>query len=223
MEKQKLLWIILSVTLLVLVVLASGLYLLKPTASVASTVSDNSSTGLQNIGFDSYEYIRGNSEPPGLEPSEKEGPKEIAIVVGEKKDTSEKETRKKTINSVTTDKTSAYKKPAVKKSVTKSSVVAKNKRGSKKTTAKKAPKTVKEYWIQAASYSSLSKAEWLRDELRRKGIASRIRTKVINGKTFYRVRIGPYVNKREAETFLSHLKAMKGLGNSYISVVYTKR
>ena len=41
----------------------------------------------------------------------------------------------------------------------------------------------------------------------------------LRNETFYRVRIGPYSNKGEAEKFLSIVKQVQGLESSYISMV----
>lgn len=92
-------------------------------------------------------------------------------------------------------------------------------------TAEAAPKTVRvrEYWIQAGSYTSKTRAENVKQELTGQGIASRITTKEVESDTFYRVRIGPYANKAEAEKFLGWLKSVQGFESSYVSQVYTTR
>lgn len=92
-------------------------------------------------------------------------------------------------------------------------------------TAEPAPKTVRvrEYWIQAGSYTSKTRAENVKEDLAGQGIASRITTKEVDSDTFYRVRIGPYANQREAEKFLGWLKGVQGFESSYVSQVYTTR
>ncbi len=225
MEKEKILWIILSVTLLVVIVLASGIYFLKPTQSKVAGVVTNGATGLQDTGFDTYEYVRGEKEPPGLEPAKEKKPQELTIVVGEK----DNSTNRESANSLEKIKKSRAVTVPVKKTPlstsSRSRVVEQSKKtkGEKRNVKHPVSRVVKEYWIQAASYSSLAKAETLRDSLSLKGVASRILTKVINGKTYYRVRIGPYKSKAEAQTFLTQIKKLKGLGNSYVSVVYSRR
>jgi cell division septation protein DedD len=88
-----------------------------------------------------------------------------------------------------------------------------------------APKTVRirEYWIQAGSYTSKTRAENVKEELAGQGIASRITTKQVDSDTFFRVRIGPYANQAEAEKFLGWLKGVRGFESSYVSQVYTTR
>ena len=79
-----------------------------------------------------------------------------------------------------------------------------------KTTAKasSSAKTVSapKYWIQAGSYSSKKNAEEARNALSAEKIASEIFTYTdANGTLFYRVRIGPYTTKSEAEYWQSRV------------------
>jgi cell division septation protein DedD len=85
------------------------------------------------------------------------------------------------------------------------------------------PVLVNEYWIQVASVSSISRAEEVRDQLQAKGIPAVITSKVLETDTYYRVRIGPYTNKAEAEKFLDWIKKLEGFGESYISLVPVMR
>jgi cell division protein FtsN len=83
--------------------------------------------------------------------------------------------------------------------------------------------TVTEYWIQAGSYTSSSRAQEVADALEDQGLICKITTRTLSGTTYYRVRIGPYMSKGEAEKFLEWVKAVKGFESSYISMVYAKR
>ena len=82
---------------------------------------------------------------------------------------------------------------------------------------------VTEYWIQAGSYTSPSRAQEVAVVMEERGLVSKISTRTLSGKTYYRVRIGPYMSKGEAEKFLEWVKAVKGFESSYISMVYAKR
>lgn len=82
-----------------------------------------------------------------------------------------------------------------------------------KTPAKAAPpakKLVDEYWIQAASFSSRGKADDMKEGLALKGMAALITVKDISGKSFYRVRIGPYSSQAEADGWLAKIKKLPG-------------
>ena len=78
-----------------------------------------------------------------------------------------------------------------------------------KTTTTAATKTeapTPKYWIQAGSYSSKKNAEEARSALSAEKIASEIFTYTdANGNLFYRVRIGPYTTKSEAEYWQSRV------------------
>jgi|GEM_PF-1301062 len=64
------------------------------------------------------------------------------------------------------------------------------------------------FWIQAASFSNRAKAEDLKDRLAGSGISALIASRDISGKVWYRVRIGPYSTKKEAEGWLSRIRKM---------------
>lgn len=91
--------------------------------------------------------------------------------------------------------------------------------------AAKPPKKVRvdEYWIQAASFSSRGRADELKDALAAKGIASLISVKDIDGKSWYRVRIGPYSAKTEADGWLAKLKELPGCSEAYVSKMVVER
>jgi cell division protein FtsN len=85
-------------------------------------------------------------------------------------------------------------------------------------TAAPAPKGP-EYWIQTGSYRSQTRAEELATMLEGKGLAGRVFSYASGADTYYRVRVGPYGNKGEAEKFLATVRRIQGLESSYISMV----
>ncbi len=85
------------------------------------------------------------------------------------------------------------------------------------------PKTYTDYWVQTGAYSTKMRAENAQEQLKAKGITSVVDVKVINGKTYYRVRIGPYTTQKEAQYWLSLIKNIDGFAESYVSSVQTKR
>jgi DedD protein len=52
--------------------------------------------------------------------------------------------------------------------------------------------------------------------LKEKGLAGQIVVREVEGTRFYRLRIGPYENKAEAEKFLNWVKEIKGFEESMI-------
>ena len=96
-------------------------------------------------------------------------------------------------------KTTSTTKASSTKTTAKVSSTAKNASTKTETLAPK-------YWIQAGSYSSKKNAEEARSALSVEKIASEIFTYTdANGNLFYRVRIGPYTTKSEAEYWQSRV------------------
>jgi cell division protein FtsN len=82
---------------------------------------------------------------------------------------------------------------------------------------------VTEYWIQAGSFSSASRADEISRRLEERGLAAHTTTRDLNGKTHFRVRVGPYTSRAEAEKFLGWIRELKGFESSYISMVASRR
>ncbi len=85
--------------------------------------------------------------------------------------------------------------------------------------AAKAPTTVKvsEYWIQAAAFTSRSRADDLQRELASKGLSTLITVKDLDGISWYRVRIGPYQSESEAKGWLKQILPISGCSEAYVS------
>lgn len=74
-----------------------------------------------------------------------------------------------------------------------------------------APKpSADQYWIQVASFTKRGNADDLKESLSKKGMAASIMVKDIDGKSWYRVRIGPYATKAEAEGWLAKIRGIAG-------------
>jgi DedD protein len=83
------------------------------------------------------------------------------------------------------------------------------------------PKTVKTYdsskfWIQTGAFSTITYAEGAKDYLEARGIKSIIEDPIINGKTWYRVRVGPYTTRDEANYWLALVKSIDGFAASQV-------
>lgn len=81
----------------------------------------------------------------------------------------------------------------------------------------KRPAAADQFWIQAASFTERGKADVLRENLSAKGIAALIAVKDINGKSWYRVRIGPYSSAKEASGWLVKVKLIHGCDEAYVT------
>ena len=91
-----------------------------------------------------------------------------------------------------------------------------------KETAKPAAKpaadkpTYNNYWVQTGAFSTKIRAEGAKDSLASKGITSIIDNRDIDGKTWYRVRVGPYMSETEANYWLALVKSIDGFADSQV-------
>lgn len=77
------------------------------------------------------------------------------------------------------------------------------------------------YWVQAISSPNRDTVEQAQRTLREHQLGSRILTKVINDRTYYRLRIGPFSVRAEAEKFLGWVQAIDDFADAMIFVDYT--
>lgn len=76
------------------------------------------------------------------------------------------------------------------------------------------------FYIQAGSFSTLANAERAQQMLADKEIRSIIETRNIGGKTWYRVLVGAYASKDEANRFKPTVQAVKGFEEAMIREYY---
>jgi DedD protein len=72
------------------------------------------------------------------------------------------------------------------------------------------------WWVQTSSYSKKAYADRAKEFLASKGITSVVMNGNVGGKTFYRVRVGPYTSQSEADYWLSLIKTIEGMENSLV-------
>jgi len=72
------------------------------------------------------------------------------------------------------------------------------------------------YWIQTGAFTTMKYAQGAKDYLASRGITSIIEDPVINGKTWYRVRVGPYTTRDEANYWLALVKSIDGFAASQV-------
>ncbi len=223
MEQKKILWIIISVAVFLCIVLAAGLLWLYPSKDVQTAAKvKTSAPGKADINFDPVEWVRDSRAYPGIT-SEKKTKKDnsnFTIVYGE----TDGKTGGKQISPAPVLPVSKA-KPSVRESVpvpeTRKQVVPAVKAVAKpvKEVVKQENITVREYWIQAGSFKRRTSAERAKALLAKEGFTSRITIKTMKGIDYYRVRIGPYAKKAEAEKFLEWVKKINMFKTSYISQV----
>lgn len=86
------------------------------------------------------------------------------------------------------------------------------------TTNKTSKKLTDQFWVQAASFTDKNRADAAREKLDTNKIQSEIFTYTdSNGKMYYRVRVGPYVTKSEAEYWQKRIAQVEGFTGSYVT------
>jgi cell division protein FtsN len=249
MEQKKILWILFSVTLFFLVVVGAGFIWFYPGAEEPqrqTAETELTEETAETEDFDPIEWVRSSEDYPGLREEEKKGDEEESFVVvygeedgeldegvpkvaeegrqapaeeraeqpaaGAAKQAAEKERKE----------AEAEKARTVRKEKQEQQPAAAEREEKRYEGTKKTIRTV-EYWIQAGSYTSKTRAEQVRGELAEKGFTSRITVKEVEGTRYYRVRIGPYREKAEADKFLRWVREIDKFEKSYISRVYRKK
>ena len=79
-----------------------------------------------------------------------------------------------------------------------------------------AAKATNDYWVQTGAFSAMIRAEDAKETLASKGITSIIENRIVNGKTWYRVRLGPYTSEKEANYWLALVKTIDGFAESQV-------
>ena len=79
------------------------------------------------------------------------------------------------------------------------------------------------YWVQTGAFSTKIRAEGAKESLASKGIASIIDNRDIDGKTWYRVRVGPYMSETEANYWLALVKSIDGFSESQVRLTQVLR
>ncbi|GMO27308.1 MAG: hypothetical protein Pg6A_14820 [Termitinemataceae bacterium] len=73
-----------------------------------------------------------------------------------------------------------------------------------------------DYWVQTGSFTTKSRADEASGFLALKGITSIVQDTNVQGKVFYRVRVGPYTTQNEANYWLALVKTIDGMENSLV-------
>jgi DedD protein len=234
MEQKKVLWTVVSVVVFLVVVVAVGLvvfYPKKDTAKPAVAVTGAPSQNPNQIDPEAWvrqpETVPGFQAPPagGTTAPGAAAPGSVTVTYGQQPETAQPAV-KDTGSTVTVDVAPAEKPAAVKPAPIARKPETPKPQGQKIQSAKKPapvsasvakPVAKGQFWIQAGSFKSKAKAEQAKTLLGEKGLSSLITTKAIGGIDYYRVRIGPYVSKTEADSWLEKVKTVEGLDKSFVS------
>ena len=230
MENQKLLWIVFSITLFLLVVVVVGfIWFLpsdeqSPAEAIAGAGVVTETTARMH---DPIEWIRETESVPGMTDAEGPGANDdVVIVIGESESDPESTTGTIGIAEAATqgDEVSTIRvaEPTPRATTSAPASVAQSRAPA---SVPAAPRTVRvtQYWIQAGSFQNRMRAEETQEALADKGFTTRVTSRDVSGQTYFRVRLGPFEAKAEAEKFLNWIKEIDSFGGSYISEVYANR
>jgi cell division protein FtsN len=213
MERQKIFWVVLSVSVFVVIVLVVGVFLLRQRPPSAVALGPGTVNPVAGPGTQIYEYQR---EAPVAQP---EGTTEtMRFYIGEGQDSQAQPNASATEQPTGVTATQLPQPQGAPASGSKAPPTKPVAQAAAPAQSKPSPRAI-DYWIQTGSYKSQGRAEELATQLGGKGLAGRVFTSTSKGQTLYRVRIGPYGNKSEAEKFLALVKQIQGLEASYISQV----
>jgi DedD protein len=106
--------------------------------------------------------------------------------------------------------------PAAKPTATAKPAPSKSNAPVAKPSAPAKTKKTNDYWVQTGAFIAKVRAEDSKELLASKGITSIIENSEVNGKTWYRVRVGPYTSENEANYWLALVKTIDGFGNSQV-------
>jgi DedD protein len=242
MERQKIFWVVLSVSVFMVIVLVVGVFLLRQNAGTGGA------TSASGAGTQVYEYQRPAQPETTGQADGGSGTETMHFYIGEGDQGGIDEAANGTTgtapgatgtsptgltgaqDSGTTALTGSTGAAATGASTAANAAAtgATARTGGTATTArapasKPATTKVTEYWIQTGSYQSQSKAEDLVSRLGDKGLNGRVFSFSLQGATWFRVRVGPYTSKGEANKFLAEVKKLQGLETSFIAQVAATR
>lgn len=219
LDQSSILWILLSALSVIAIVVAAGIFFFLPSADNGSSRPRLSSMSSENTGrdFDHIEYVRNADGYPEM--VETETPEE-EYSVGTSSDETPEESDSMAAPAVSAEETES--------SDEQSNVIEITPKAEKVEESAEIPVTptvrkqetmkvsVTVYWIQVGSYNDLIKAEEVRNTLLTQDISSEIQTREVDGITYYRVRLGAFKSKGEADRFLVEIKKMKNFEESYV-------
>jgi cell division protein FtsN len=220
MEKQKIFWVVLSVSVFVVVVLVVGVVLLRQKPAGVIAAAPGTVSPLTDSGTQIYEYQREPQHPGGQKPGETQT-MHFYIGEGQGAPAAGQETQPGAAAPAAIQAPAAVEKSPAAAAQNAPAAAAPQKAAAAKPARQKPAQKSIDYWIQTGSYKSQGKAEELATLLGGKGLSGRVFSYASKGETYYRVRIGPYGNRDEAGKFLSIVKQIQGLESSYISQART--
>jgi len=245
MEKKKLLLVAISVGIFLVIAIGAAIVFtpkrtIIPSGAVSSHPAPGGQTGItvpspstttpldtqeitqdntaQSVPVDAVDLVRNSADVPGLKPapegSTRQGGDYYVTGTGQKDGT-------QTVISVPRPSSAAVPDTPPAKSVSTPRPVAAA--VSKPAEPQVQTKVYDDYWVQTGAFSTIVKAEGVKESLASKGITSIIENREVEGKTLFRVRVGPYTSQNEANYWLSLIKTIGGFEESQVRQTRSRR
>jgi len=227
-EQKKLLLVAVSTGVFLLVTITVAIILLTPkiqpqetafysagslygTMKSAETINDTPLQPVINNSQETKIYIDGNPEPISID---KNNGDSLTIQIPKPSTPAVPDGAETSVSSKTKTPAAAVSQPA--KTQGSTDKQASTKKTTTASSGKTAAKTINDYWIQTGAYSSMVRAEDVKERLSSNGLTSIIDNREIDGKILYRVRLGPYTSEKEANYWLSLVKSIDNFGDSQV-------
>lgn len=231
MERYRSLIVIASIAFFVALVLAVGLFLLYPRTDDAGVLAAGRG---EDEEFDPIEYLRSpDAEAPEFRPPEEEDEDPLIIIYGDEEEPADAPEGSDLAPRVDEGEAedAADGEPRVTEAPTPTeapdtpTVDEPRPEPVRAEPATREPRRVRvtEYWIQVISSPSRDTVEQAKLRLEEERLSGRISSKNVDGRDFYRLRVGPYSDKSEASKFLDWIREINDFSGSYISEEYPLR
>ena len=185
--------------------------------SYSAPVTDTPGYTEASRSVDAVDLVRRPGEVPGLQPSpygRRDTFSDTIISIPRPSSVAVPESAPAGSRAVTVSRPAADSaKPAPEKPAVSTNTV---KAPAKSQPAKPQSKAQDDFWVQTGAFSTLAKAEGVKQALATKGINSLIDNRDVNGSTLFRVRVGPYTSQNEANYWLSLIKTINGFEESQV-------
>ncbi len=229
MERYRSLIVIASIAFFVALVLGVGLFLLYPRTDEAGMLA--AARGEEEE-FDPIEYLRApDAETPEFSPPDPDEEEPLIIIYGDEEETVSEDlpvpapgdavdsapdrdvpSETPRVTETPEARPAPVEAPARPQAVRAAPTVTEPRRV-----------RVTEYWIQVISSPSRDTVEQAKLRLEEERLSGRITSKSVEGRDFYRLRVGPYSDKSEASKFLDWIRDINDFSGSYISEEYPLR
>ncbi|MDR2739696.1 MAG: SPOR domain-containing protein [Treponema sp.] len=233
MEKKKILLIAISVGVFLVIVIGAAILVFSPrtpspaAAAAAKPVSPGNPEKTENpnlpASVDAIELVKNSVDIQGMEtPPEGNSQEDVFYIYGETP--GDTVTVNRTISNagnrlvvdVPRPVTAAVPDAPRVAAPARQTPAAAPRAAAPKTAAAPEKKPRDNFWVQTGSFSTVARAEGVKDTLASKGITSLIENRDVDGKTFFRVRVGPYTSKNEADYWLALIKSIHGFEESLV-------